>query len=301
MSTTLKVLNAKTEIASYTIANGETLTIKAQDEVNYQLVDNLTGLGPQNIIAKRVGNDLQILLENGDTVPDIIIEDYYDNDDPAATTNLLIGQHENGNIYAYVPESGQTSDAVSMLAEQMAAPQALGGDEISGLWVFSPWWLLALIPLAAVAMAAGGGGKGGSATDTTAPAAPTVTEVTNTDSNGDGTPDSTTIKGKAEPGSTVGIDTDGDGKADVTTKADANGDYTLEVTPALEDGKQYPVTATDPTGNTSDPTNVTGDTTAPAAPTVTEVTNTDSNGDGTPDSTTIKGKAEPGSTVGIDT
>ncbi|MGR3807904.1 Ig-like domain-containing protein [Pasteurella testudinis] len=301
MSITLKVLNAKTEIANYKVVNGETLIIKAQENVNYQLIEDATGLGPQNIIAKRIGDDLQLLLENGDNVPDVIIEDYYSDE---GATNLIIGQHENGNIYAYVPESGQTSDAVSMLAEQMSAPQALGGNEISSFWVFSPWWLLAAgAVVAGVAIAASGGGSGDNeaAGDTTAPAAPTVTEVTNTDKDGDGKADSTTIKGKAEPGATVGIDTDGDGKADVTTKADENGDYALTVTPALEDGKTYPVTATDPSGNTSDPTNVTGDTTAPNAPTVTEVTNTDKDGDGKADSTTISGKAEPGSTVGIDT
>ncbi|MGV6988222.1 Ig-like domain-containing protein [Testudinibacter sp. P80/BLE/0925] len=303
MSITLKVLSAKTEIANYKVVNGETLIIKAQENVNYQLIEDATGLGPQNIIAKRVGDDLQLLLENGDNVPDVIIEDYYSDE---GSTNLIIGEHENGNIYAYVPESGQNSDAVSMLAEQMSAPQALGGHEISPFWVFSPWWLLAAgAVVGGVALAVGGGGSGSNsnepAGDTTAPNAPTVTDVTNSDKDGDGKADSTTISGKAEPGSTVGIDTNGDGKADVTTKADENGDYSLVVTPALEDGKTYPVTATDPSGNTGNPTNVTGDTTAPNAPTVTDVTNSDKDGDGKADSTTISGKAEPGSTVGIDT
>ncbi|TNG87786.1 cell wall anchor protein, partial [Testudinibacter aquarius] len=279
MSATLKVLNAKTEIASYTIANGETLTIKAQDEVNYQLVDNLTGLGPQNIIAKRVGNDLQILLENGDTVPDVIIEDYYDNDDPAATTNLLIGQHENGNIYAYVPESGQTSDAVSMLAEQMAAPQALGGDEISGLWVFSPWWLLALIPLAAVAIAAGGGGKGGSATDTTAPDAPVIdakadgsVTVTPAADASNATVTYTDENGKNQ---TVEIQKGDDGKwtpkGELPDGVTVNPDTGVVTIPddAIKGGSDVTASNSDKAGNTSDATTATSvDTDAPNPPVI---------------------------------
>ncbi|MGR3808583.1 beta strand repeat-containing protein [Pasteurella testudinis] len=278
MSTTLKVLNAKTEIASYNVVNGETLIIQAQDEVNYQLIDNSTGLGPQNIIAKRVGNDLQILLDNGDMVPDVIIEDYYGDEDPATVTNLVVGQHENGNMYAYVPESGQTYDAVSMLAEQMSAPQALGGDEISGLWVFSPWWLLALIPLAAVAIAAGNSGGSSDSKDTTPPVKPII------DTKDDG---SVTVTPAGDAKNATVTYTDEDGNTQTVTiekgndgKWEPKGELPDGVTvdpdtgvitipdEAIKGGSDVTATNSDEAGNESRDTKTSVDTDAPNAPVI---------------------------------
>ncbi|WP_159991346.1 hypothetical protein [Pelistega ratti] len=105
MSTTLKVLSAKKVVASHQVNPGETLVINARENSNYQLIDDTTGLGPQNIVTQRDGKDLKIFLEDGDSKEDIIIKDYYQ-DEMGETSNLLVGQHENGNIYAYVPESG---------------------------------------------------------------------------------------------------------------------------------------------------------------------------------------------------
>lgn len=165
-------------IATHNVSKGNPVVLQAKDKVNYQLIDDQTGFGPQNIIAKREGKNLKIFLEDGDMNADIIIEGYYGSaENPEDVTNLIVGQHENGKIYAYVPESGAKSDAVSMLAEEVSAPQALGGDELSSAyWVFSPWWLLALLPLGALAFAGGGsdGGDSSPAADTTVPAAPTV-------------------------------------------------------------------------------------------------------------------------------
>ncbi|TNG92213.1 hypothetical protein, partial [Testudinibacter aquarius] len=275
MSITLKVLNAKTEVASYKVENGATLTIQAQDNVNYQLIDDTTGYAPQNLIAKRVGNDLQVMLENGDMVPDIIIEDYYGDEDPAAVTNLLVGQHESGKMYAYVPESGETSDAVSMLAEQVAAPQALGGDEITGLWVFSPWWLLALLPLAAL-IPRDGGNK--AAPDTAAPHSPDV------DAKDDGsvviTPpsdaDTKTIDiTYTKPDGTVTATkvVKGDDGKWTTTDPDVTVDPTTGVVTIPEDkvkdGTEVKSTATDTSGNTSAPdSDIAKDVTAPTQPDV---------------------------------
>ncbi|QPB42994.1 hypothetical protein [Rodentibacter haemolyticus] len=164
MSTTLKVLSAKKVIASHEINRGEALIIEAREKSNYQLINDQTGLAPQNIIAKREGKDLKLFLEDGDMSEDIIIKNYYGDENSEETSNLVVGQHENGGIYAYVPESGLKSDAVSMLAEQVAAPQALGGEDLgSAFWAFNPWWLLALVPLAAgIAIAAHDSGGSGS-------------------------------------------------------------------------------------------------------------------------------------------
>ncbi|OOF38016.1 hypothetical protein BKK49_10585, partial [Rodentibacter rarus] len=182
MSTTLKVLSAKKVIASHQIKQGDTLVIEARDKSNYQLIDDQTGFGPQNIIAKRDGKDLKIFLEDGDMNPDVVIKGYYGDENSEDVTNLIVGQHENGGVYAYVPESGLKADAVSMLAEEVAAPQALGGEEIGAFWAFNPWWLLALVPLAAgIAIAAGGGGGGGGSKDTDGPTAPDVEAKDNGD------------------------------------------------------------------------------------------------------------------------
>ncbi|WP_143529830.1 DUF1542 domain-containing protein, partial [Rodentibacter rarus] len=163
MSTTLKVLSAKKVVATHQVNQGEMLIIEAQDKSNYQLIDDKTGLGPQNIVTKREGKDLKIFLNDGDMNEDIIIKNYYD-DEAGETTNLIVGQHENSNIYAYVPESGVQSDAVSLLADQSIAPQALGGEELAGaFWAFNPWWLLGLAALTGgIAAAASGGSSGGS-------------------------------------------------------------------------------------------------------------------------------------------
>ncbi|WP_256821909.1 BppU family phage baseplate upper protein, partial [Rodentibacter trehalosifermentans] len=164
---------------------GDTLVIEARDKSNYQLIDDQTGFGPQNIIAKREGKDLKIFLEDGDMNPDVVIKGYYGDENSEDVTNLIVGQHENGGIYAYVPESGLKADAVSMLAEEVAAPQALGGEELgSAFWAFNPWWLLGLAALAGgiAAAASGGSGGGGSGNNPSTPRVPG-------DVNGDGKAD----------------------------------------------------------------------------------------------------------------
>ncbi|TCP91316.1 hypothetical protein EDC44_13122 [Cricetibacter osteomyelitidis] len=176
MTVTVKVLNAKKEIASHKVEKNQSITINATDKSNYQIINDETGFAPQNIIAKRVGKDLQITLEDGNLTPDIVIQNYYGEGNPEEVTNLIVGQHENGKTYAYVPESGEKSDAVSMLDDADAASQSLGGDELaSPFWVFSPWWLLALVPLAAgIAIAASHNSSSGDAAKDTTADAPTV-------------------------------------------------------------------------------------------------------------------------------
>ena len=98
------------------------------DNVYYQLTDLSTQYGPENIMTQRVGNDLYIAFE-GESIdnPSLIIDGYYSLN-PNGSKNLLVGQHENGSFYPYIPESAQQADAVHMLADHVAAGQALGGD-----------------------------------------------------------------------------------------------------------------------------------------------------------------------------
>ena len=137
-------------------ARGQGVRIKALANVKYHFTDEATGYGPENMATKRVGKNLHITFEGGDVnQPDLVIEDYYkDNGEIGygeGSDNLLVGTHENGNVYPYVPESAVSTDAVSMLADGVQAGQALG----TSVAPVPLWWLpLLLIP----ALAAGGDG-----------------------------------------------------------------------------------------------------------------------------------------------
>ncbi|WP_159990649.1 Ig-like domain-containing protein [Pelistega ratti] len=284
MSVTLKVLSAKKVIANHNINQGEVLVIDARANSNYQLIDDATGFGPQNIIAKRSGKDLQIFLEDGNLNADIVIQGYYGDDQNEEVSNLLVGQHENGNIYAYVPESGEKLDAVSMLADEVAAPQALGGEELSSaFWAFNPWWLLALVPIAGIAIAAGSGGNGGggkgSPADTTPPSKPDVEAkddgsvvVTPKDDSTKTTVDYTKEDGTketlvVEKDPTTGKWVDPNPNDNITVNPDTG----IIIIPEnnIKGGTDVTAKTEDTSGNKSDPTTVEAkDTDAPSAPDV---------------------------------
>ncbi|MBT0722838.1 hypothetical protein HGT70_16435, partial [Rosenbergiella collisarenosi] len=117
------------------------------------------------------------------------------------------------------------------------------------------------------------------AKDTTAPAAPTDVVVSD---------DGVTVTGKAEAGSTVAIK-DASGTTLGSATVGADGSFTATLSPAQTNGQTLSVTAADVAGNPSSVATTTApDTTAPAAPTVVQVS-----GDGE----TVTGKAEAGSTV----
>ncbi|WP_275288535.1 Ig-like domain-containing protein, partial [Halomonas elongata] len=132
--------------------------------------------------------------------------------------------------------------------------------------------------------------------DTIAPEAPTVDPT-----------DGSELSGTAEAGSTVNIDTNGDGETDETVTADGDGNWSVTPDTPLADGTEVSATATDEAGNTSDPTTVTVDGTAPAAPVIVEATDdvgdiTDplASGDSTDDTTpTLIGTAEAESTIEV--
>jgi hypothetical protein len=127
--------------------------------------------------------------------------------------------------------------------------------------------------------------------DTHAPAAPTITTAQTL--TNDNTP---TVTGTAEANSIVTIYVDGTVAG--TTTADAGGKYTFTVPASLSDGTHaFTATAKDAVGNTSAPSatlNITTDTQAPPAPTIT--TDKTPTSDNTP---TVTGTAEANSTVRI--
>ncbi|POU15427.1 hypothetical protein C3420_16065, partial [Acinetobacter sp. ACNIH3] len=118
------------------------------------------------------------------------------------------------------------------------------------------------------------------ATDTTAPEVPVIEGF-----------DGTTVVGTAEPGSTITI-RDAAGEVLATGTADEEGNFSVVLEPAIEDGAEVEVTATDAAGNESDPAtaiaDMNTDTTAPAVPDIQGF-----------DGTTVVGTAEPGSTITI--
>ncbi|MGB9190024.1 Ig-like domain-containing protein, partial [Acinetobacter sp.] len=259
---TVKIHSAKKIISTLNVTKtpDQPMIIQAKKNVNYELIDDATQFAPENIKIKRVGNDLHIGFEDGSSDPldaDLIIQDYYGHD--GVTSNLLIGLHENGSYYAYVPESGLQEHAVSMLAEEVSAGQALGGEPlVAAAYEFNPYWLLALIPLVGLAVAASNDDDN-SVGDITAPV------VTVNDSNSN---DSTPALGGTvnDPTAIVVVEVDGV-KYPATNNGDGTWSLADNVLPPLGDGS-YPVkvTATDPAGNSSTDTGLlTVDTVAPAA------------------------------------
>ncbi|MGK0544961.1 Ig-like domain-containing protein, partial [Halomonas cupida] len=175
-------------------------------------------------------------------------------------------------------------------------------DETTGEWSAEPSSPLvdASIVTVTATDAAGNTSPEASLTvDAAAPATPSIAEVaddeggvtgalTSSDSTDDTSP---TLSGTAEAGSTVTI-FDGDTELG-TVEANGSGNWTFTpTTPLAEGSHSLTVTATDPAGNTSEPSSafeLSVDTNAPDAP----LTNPT-------DGTVISGKAEPGCMVEID-
>ena len=269
--------------------------IKAQPHVNYELVDEATQYAPEMIDTKRVGNDLHIAFEGTDInkESDLVLEGYYEHDN----TELVLGMAEDGQYYAYVPQSGVESDAVTLLADQVFAPQALGGNSVTApFWAFNPNWLWVAAGVAAVGgiIAAASGSHGGSssnnaadkpsdnnAKDTTAPAKPTVEAKDN--GSVDVTPPADADTKSVEVNYT---DEAGTPKTATLTKGN-DGNWTsnnpdVAVDPVsgkatipadkVKDGSLVTAKATDTAGNTGEEGTANAgnnlDTTAPAKPTV---------------------------------
>ncbi len=148
----LKLKDSEKTVETFDVTDGELLIIEAQRGINYELFNTLSGMAPQNIITKRIDQDLLIILDESEgggspdeIIPDIVIRDYYGeargDDGSHDATGVLVGLHQNGKYYAYIPESSDPNNAVSVLGDNMAEPQAIGGNEIvSG--TFFPWWAL---------------------------------------------------------------------------------------------------------------------------------------------------------------
>ena len=236
----VKINNGNTTIETVKLnTSAKKVIIKAQPNVNYELVDEATQYALEMIDTKRVGNDLHIAFEGTDInkESDLVLEGYYEHDN----TELVLGMAEDGQYYAYVPQSGVESDAVTLLADQVFAPQALGGNSVTApFWAFNPNWLWVAAGVAAVGgiIAAASGSHGGgssnnaddkpsdnNAKDTTAPAKPTVEEGS---ANAGNNPDTTAPSAPQVTPSTT------DGSVTVKVPGDAQVGNTVEVTVITE-------------------------------------------------------------------
>ncbi|EZO04103.1 Ig-like domain-containing protein, partial [Pseudomonas aeruginosa] len=65
--------------------------------------------------------------------------------------------------------------------------------------------------------------------------------------------DGSSVTGNAEPGATVGVDTDGDGQPDTTVVVGPGGSFEVPLNPPLTNGETVTVIVTDPAGNSSTP------------------------------------------------
>ena len=299
--------NETVETVKLNAANKKVI-IKAQPNVNYELVDDNTQYAPETIDTKRIGNDLHIAFEGTDInqESDLVLEGYYESNN----TELLLGKAENGQYYAYVPQSGVESDAVTLLAEEVFSPQALGGNSVATpFWAFNPNWLwvaAGVVAVGGIIAAANDSGKASGGTDTTAPAKPTVeakdngsvevtppadadtksVEVSYTDEAG--TPKTATLT-KGEDGTWTSNNPD-------VAVDPATGKATIPAD-KVKDGSPVTAKATDTAGNAGEEGTVNAgnnpDTTAPSAPEVTPST--------TDGSVAVKvpGDAQAGDTVEV--
>ena len=219
---TLNINNAKStvETMQFKTASGQALRIPAQNKVNYQFIDDATGFGPENIMTKRVGDNLEIAFEGTDiSNPDLIIEGYYADAAAAESGSILVGQHENGSMYPYVPESTMQEEAVTMLAEDVAAGQALGGELIAAGALSPLWGAAGAASLAAIGGAASASKGGGDANQA-------LTVSLNA-------PDLTTDKSPVISGTTTAVP----GSMVTVTVKDANGNVQEVTIPVDEEGK----------------------------------------------------------------
>ena len=140
------------------------LTIKALPGARYQLIDNSTGQGPDNIRVKRVGQDLRISFDGREDA-DLVMSAYYA--EPVA--GAVIGEVGPGSYHAYIPETGETAAMIGNLTDSArSVGMALGGEPLgvtgaaaAGLAVvagFNPLWAA---PLALLGAGGGSGAESG--------------------------------------------------------------------------------------------------------------------------------------------
>ena len=282
----LAVNNGDGKTRLLTADAGRTVKVKLISGNKYLLKNVNDDFAPENITLQRVGKALHIIQE-GDTQPSIIIENYFDGDSKNPT---LMGMAEDGLLYAYIPLSGESYDNGYLMAEGGLAPVALGGeplgaggpllsapdDENDMLFGMLGWFALAAAGVGA-AFALSELDKDESDSQP-APEKPSIGKAVDDEGSikgplksGDVTDDSTpSLIGKGKPGDTIHI-IDND-KEIGSVIVDDEGEWSYTPDKPLGEGEHdLSVVVEDPDGNMSppsDPITIVVDTVAPDAPTI---------------------------------
>ncbi|AWQ42242.1 hypothetical protein CAL61_04330 [Enterobacter hormaechei] len=282
----LAVNNGDGKTRLLTADAGRTVKVKLIPGNKYLLKNVNDDFAPENITLQRVGKALHIIQE-GDTQPSIIIENYFDGDSKNPTP---MGMAEDGLLYAYIPLSGESYDNGYLMAEGGLAPVALGGeplgaggpllsapdDENDMLFGMLGWFALAAAGVGA-AFALSELEKDESDSQP-APEKPSIGKAVDDEGSikgplksGDVTDDSTpSLIGKGKPGDTIHI-IDND-KEIGSVIVDDEGEWSYTPDKPLGDGEHdLSVVVEDPDGNMSppsDPITIVVDTVAPDAPTI---------------------------------
>ena len=290
MTNTVKVNLRGTEgiVSSYQVStskqNATVIKVPRHGAYNIELLDEQTGLAPQVVMTKRVGDDLWLVFDEDDKdAPDVILENYYDNDQIH-----LIGQAENGQYYEYIPTSGDVNEYTAAMVDGQSSEAVLGGEGSfvadpsaeSNHFAWLPFLLLGGAGAAGVAYAVSHN-KDDDGGNSKSQIKITINSVKDLDN--DGRPEFS--GSSSSPNSKVTI-TFPDGKI-ITTTTDKNGNWSIEA-PSSQPNGTVTVTVTDANGNTGSASGKYEDTTAPDSPAV-KVNNDDE----------LSGKAEPGAKVTI--
>ncbi|MEE4406729.1 Ig-like domain-containing protein [Enterobacter mori] len=265
---------------------GRTVKIKLIAGNKYLLKNVNDDFAPENITLQRVGKALHIIQE-GDTQPSIIIEDYFDGDKNNPT---LMGMAEDGLLYAYIPVSGESYDTGYLIADGSMSPVALGGDPLGAggpiltapdddndmLFGMLGWFALAAAGVGAAFALSELDDEDGDKHAT--PEKPSIGQTVDDEGSikgplksGDVTDDTKpSLTGKGNPGDTIHI-IDND-KEIGSVIVDDEGEWSYTPDKPLSDGEHdLSVVVEDPDGNKSppsDPITIVVDTVAPDAPTI---------------------------------
>lgn len=133
---------------------GQPLVVKAQANVTYELKEVVRGNAPDQVLVRRKGKNLEIVLEvegrdgEAEWPADIIVEDYFD-----VQGTRLVGVAEDGNYYTYVPQEGESDLLAWNLDDTDYSYHSLGYLDASAV----AWWPLLVGGLLVGALAGGGG------------------------------------------------------------------------------------------------------------------------------------------------
>ncbi|MGK8541297.1 Ig-like domain-containing protein [Enterobacter cloacae] len=281
----LAVNNGDGKTRLLTADAGRTVKVKLIPGNKYLLKNINDDFAPENITLQRVDKALHIIQE-GDTQPSIIIEDYF-NGDP--NNPVLMGMAEDGLLYAYVPLSGESYDTGYLMADGSMSPVALGGEPLGAggplltapdddndmLFGMLGWFALAAAGVGAFALSEMDKDDGDNHSTPDKPSIGTTMDdegsIKGPLKSGDTTDDSTpTLTGKGKPGDTIHIyDND---KEIGSVIVDDEGEWSYTPDKPLGEGEhELTVVEKDPDGNASppsDPIVIVVDTVAPKAPTI---------------------------------